>query len=49
MQGLVKVVISQGQISNLHKIGKYGIEIGGKIWAIINKIGKNQDPPHSQY
>jgi len=45
----VKVVISQGQISKLHKIGKYGIQIGEKIWAIINKIGKNRDPAHSQY
>jgi len=27
----VKVVIYQGQLSNLHKIGKYGKEIGEKL------------------
>jgi len=32
--GHVEVVISQGQLSNLHKIGKYNKEIGEKSGKI---------------
>jgi len=32
--GRRKVVISQGKLSNLHKIGKYGNEIGEKSGKI---------------
>jgi len=39
----VKVVISQGQVVNLHKIGKYGKEIGEKLRKMINEIEENRN------